>query len=96
MYAGDVSDEDKQPRKKLDKGKGRMKVMPELPDDVWRRVFELYYDDVCDGKWLDLFLSLALTSIIAAVLHESVTYTIHKRGLTLDQVGNQPDEWSEA
>jgi hypothetical protein len=49
-YAGDVSDEDKQPRKKLDKGKGKMVVMPELNAECWRRIFELYYDDVCEGK----------------------------------------------
>jgi hypothetical protein len=56
-YAGDVSDDDKQPRKRLDKGKGKMKMMPELPEDVWRRVFQLWYDDACEGKWPGIFPS---------------------------------------
>jgi len=54
-YDGHVSDEDKQPKKKLDKGKGKMKLLPELPEDVWRRIFELRYDDIVQGEWLDLY-----------------------------------------
>jgi len=49
-YDGHVSDEDKQPKKKLDKGKGKMKLLPELPEDVWRRIFELRYDDIVQGE----------------------------------------------
>ena len=49
-YAGDVSAEDKQPRKKLDKGKGKMKLSPELPDELWRKILEFRYDAICEGE----------------------------------------------
>jgi hypothetical protein len=50
LYDGGMSDEEAQPRKKLDKGKGKMRVMPELPEDAWRVVFRMYYNDVCEGE----------------------------------------------
>ena len=34
------------------KGKGKMKVVPELPEEVWKRIFELYYDQCADGESL--------------------------------------------
>ena len=38
--------------KKRDKGKGKAKVtyMPELPEEVWRRIFQIHYSDVVDGE----------------------------------------------
>ena len=51
-YVGDVCAEDKQPRKKLDKGKAKMKLSPELPDELWRRILEFRYDAICEGEWL--------------------------------------------
>lgn len=46
----DMSDnEETAPRPKLDKGKGKMKYLPILPPEVWKRVYELYYDMVCEG-----------------------------------------------
>ena len=50
LYDGGISDEEAQPRKKLDKGKGKMKVTPELPEDIWKVVFEMYYNDICEGE----------------------------------------------
>ena len=50
LYDGGISDEEAQPRKKLDKGKGKMKVIPELPEDIWKVIFEMYYNDVCEGE----------------------------------------------
>jgi len=51
-YVGDVCAEDKQPRKKMDKGKAKMKLSPELPDELWRRILEFRYDAICEGEWL--------------------------------------------
>jgi hypothetical protein len=45
-----LDEDEDQARMKLDKGKGKMKMTPELPEDIWRRVFELYYDDVCESE----------------------------------------------
>jgi hypothetical protein len=50
LYDGGMSDEEAQPRKKLDKGKGKVRVMPELPEDAWRAIFRMYYNDVCEGE----------------------------------------------
>jgi hypothetical protein len=52
-YVGDVSAEDKQPRKKLDKGKGKMKLSPELPDELWMKILGFRYDEICEGELLD-------------------------------------------
>jgi hypothetical protein len=52
-YVGDVSAEDKQPRKKLDKGKGKMKLLPELPDELWMKILGFRYDEICEGEFLD-------------------------------------------
>lgn len=38
------------PSKKKDKGKSRMKELPELPESIWTRIFELYYEDVAEGE----------------------------------------------
>jgi hypothetical protein len=47
----DMSDEeDNVPRRKLDKGKGKM-IQYELPAELWQRIFQLYYDKVCDGEF---------------------------------------------
>lgn len=35
---------------KQSKGKGKMKIVPELPVEVWRRIFELYYDERAQGE----------------------------------------------
>lgn len=45
-------DEDEVPRRKLDKGKGKAIdfELPDVPDEVWGRVFELYYRDLEDGE----------------------------------------------
>lgn len=53
-YVGDVSAEDKQPRKKLDKGKGKMKLSPELPDELWMKILGFRYDEICEGELLDI------------------------------------------
>ncbi|KAK6905693.1 hypothetical protein I203_106523 [Kwoniella mangroviensis CBS 8507] len=46
MVARDVQEENKIISKK-DKGKGKMKMVysPELPEEVWTRIFEIYYED---------------------------------------------------
>jgi hypothetical protein len=45
-------DEDEVPRRNLDKGKGKASdfELPDVPDEVWGRVFELYYRDLEDGE----------------------------------------------
>jgi hypothetical protein len=53
-YVGDVSAEDKQPRKKLDKGKGKMKLLPELPDELWMKILGFRYDEICEGELLEM------------------------------------------
>ena len=35
---------------KKDKGKGKMRVMPELPSEVWERIFDIYYETCADGE----------------------------------------------
>lgn len=61
----DMSDSDNDgqrvPLIKKDKGKGRMKFCPELPEHVWTRIFELVYQDYQDNlngtlssRWPDL------------------------------------------
>jgi hypothetical protein len=59
-YVGDVSAEDKQPRKKLDKGKGKMKLSPELPDELWMKILGFRYDEICEGELLDILNSTSL------------------------------------
>jgi hypothetical protein len=59
-YVGDISDEDKQPRKKLDKGKGKMKLSPELPDELWMKILGFRYDEICEGELLDMSNSISL------------------------------------
>jgi hypothetical protein len=59
-YVGDISDEDKQPRKKLDKGKGKMKLSPELPDELWMKILGFRYDEICEGELLDILNSTSL------------------------------------
>ena len=61
-YVGDVSAEDKQPRKKLDKGKGKMKLSPELPDELWRKILEFRYDEICEGELFGLLSPSHLSS----------------------------------
>lgn len=41
------------------KGKGKMKVVPELPEEVWKRIFELYYDQCAEGESSLLLLCFA-------------------------------------
>jgi hypothetical protein len=45
-------EEDELPRRKLDKGKGKASdfELPDVPEEVWGRVFELYYRDLEDGE----------------------------------------------
>ena len=45
-------------RPRLDKGKGKAKPVKELPDTVWTRIFEHYYDLTCSSEW---FLSLTIS-----------------------------------
>ena len=42
-------DEEKSIKRK-DKGKGKAKPPVELPDVVWTRIFEFFYDSVCQGE----------------------------------------------
>lgn len=37
------------PERKRDKGKGKMVYLPELPEEVWRRVWSIYYQD-CSSR----------------------------------------------
>lgn len=49
---GWTDDEDECPPRisRAAKGKAKMRPMPELPEEVWKRVFELYYDQCADGE----------------------------------------------
>lgn len=37
-------------RSRLEKGKGRARGVSELPEVVWRRIFEHYYDLTASGE----------------------------------------------
>jgi hypothetical protein len=40
------------PRKaRRDKGKGKMRYLPELPEEVWRRIWSIYYQDCATREW---------------------------------------------
>ena len=93
-YVGDVCAEDKQPRKKLDKGKGKMKLSPELPDELWRRILEFRYDAICEGEWraTRLFLSIPILSPAPRTPKQ----TLYESRLTLQQAGRQRDSWPTA
>ena len=45
--------------KRKDKGKGRALLLVDLPEPVWTRIFEHYYDDVCEGTWLSHATAMA-------------------------------------
>lgn len=57
---GDISDsatmeeqeaEDEIPRfSRSEKGKAKMRAVPELPEEIWKRVFEVYYDQCAEGE----------------------------------------------
>ncbi len=36
-------------RKGRGKRKAKMRYLPELPEEVWTRVFELYYEEIAEG-----------------------------------------------
>jgi len=40
------------PRKDKGKGKAKLREMPELPESVWTRIFELVYEDITEGELL--------------------------------------------
>ncbi|WVF70599.1 hypothetical protein IAT40_005391 [Kwoniella sp. CBS 6097] len=71
--------EDISPRtSRKDKGKGKMVYLPELPADVWTRIFEFYYEDLIN-EWHNnaiiragttpLLISHELTRIALPVLY---------------------------
>lgn len=35
---------------KRDKGKAKMRLAPLLPEEIWKRVFEIYYDQAAEGE----------------------------------------------
>jgi hypothetical protein len=45
----EAEDHDEVAVKRIDKGKGRAQPPVELPEVVWTRVFEYFYDSVCQG-----------------------------------------------
>lgn len=93
-YVGDVCAEDKQPRKKLDKGKGKMKLSPELPDELWRRILEFRYDAICEGECLVLSSAPPIPLFIPG--SESQTQSPYESQLMFQQAGRQPDSWPTA
>lgn len=52
QYGSD--EEDELPVVRKDKGKGKAKEIyaPDLPEEVWKRVFELFYDQCADSEYL--------------------------------------------
>jgi hypothetical protein len=48
--------------KRKDKGKGKALLLVDLPEPVWTRIFEHYYDDVCEGT--SLSHATAMTSVL--------------------------------
>ena len=45
-----MSDIEEEVRPRRDKGKAKQRVLPELPDTVWMRIFELHYEDIAEGE----------------------------------------------
>jgi hypothetical protein len=46
--AEEIEDMIASPRK--DKGKGKMRYLPELPEEVWRRIWAFYYGRCAEGE----------------------------------------------
>lgn len=40
-----------------DKGKGKMKYLPELPEEVWQRIWAFYYGTCAIGEYFSLSVS---------------------------------------
>lgn len=62
----DSKDEAEDPQPRLswkDKGKSKVRPVAELPEEVWKRVFELYYDQCTDGEWPLGFAHLPLSQL---------------------------------
>ncbi|WWD17897.1 hypothetical protein CI109_102342 [Kwoniella shandongensis] len=63
---------------KKDKGKGKLKVVyvPELPEEIWARIFELYYED-CTNEWNSSnFLRRGLTPLLISKQHARMAIPI--------------------
>ncbi|KAK4687995.1 hypothetical protein P7C73_g2106, partial [Tremellales sp. Uapishka_1] len=71
----DMSDEDT-PRARRDKGKGKMKYLPDLPEEIWTRIFEQYYD-ICADEWHEKgIMSSALKPVLLSTDHARIAIPI--------------------